>query len=61
MLKKYIVRLTDAERETLDEVVGKFKGSQNRSAADRAGVDAALRAAGRSSAEVTELLPELKS
>ena len=45
----------------VSSIVGKFKGSQNRSAADRAGVDAALRAAGRSSAEVTELLPELKS
>ena len=45
----------------VSSIVGKFKGSQNRSAADRVGVDAALRAAGRSSAEVTELLPELKS
>ena len=45
----------------VSSIVGKFKGSQNRSAADRAGGDAALRAAGRSSAEVTELLPELKS
>ena len=27
MLKKYIVRLTDEERKTLQEVVGKFKGS----------------------------------
>ena len=44
----------------VSSIVGKFKGSQNRSAADRAGVAAALRAAGRSSAEVTELLPELK-
>jgi hypothetical protein len=26
MLKKYIVRLTDAERQTLQQVVGKFKG-----------------------------------
>jgi transposase len=30
MLKKYIVRLTDAERETLRGVVGKFKGSSQR-------------------------------
>src|SRR5271169_2357709 len=30
MLKKYIVRLTDAERETLGQVVGKFKGSSQR-------------------------------
>lgn len=30
MLKKYIVRLTDAERETLREVVGKFKGASQR-------------------------------
>jgi transcriptional regulator len=45
----------------VSSIVGKFKGSQNRSAADRAGVDAALRAAGRSSAEITELVPQLKS
>jgi transposase len=30
MLKKYIVRLTDAEREMLRQVVGKFKGSSQR-------------------------------
>jgi len=30
MLKKYIVRLTDAERETLRQVVGKFKGSSQK-------------------------------
>ncbi len=30
MLKKYIVRLTDAERETLRQVVGKFKGPAQR-------------------------------
>ena len=30
MLKKYIVRLTDAEREVLREVVGKFKGSSQK-------------------------------
>lgn len=30
MLKKYIVRLTDAERETLEQVVGKLKGSSQK-------------------------------
>jgi hypothetical protein len=30
MLKKYIVRLTDAERQTLTQVVAKFKGSSQR-------------------------------
>jgi hypothetical protein len=30
MRKKYIVRLTDAERQTLREVVGKFKGTSQR-------------------------------
>lgn len=30
MLKKYIVRLTDAERRTLEEVVGKFKGTSQK-------------------------------
>ena len=30
MLKKYIVRLTDAERETLKQIVGKFKGTSQR-------------------------------
>jgi hypothetical protein len=30
MLKKYIVRLTDEERETLQQVVGKFKGSSQK-------------------------------
>jgi hypothetical protein len=30
MLKKYIVRLTDEERETLQRVVGKFKGSSQK-------------------------------
>ena len=30
MLKKYIVRLTDGERESLKQVVGKFKGSSQR-------------------------------
>jgi transcriptional regulator len=39
-------------------VVGKFKGSQNRSSADRAAVSAALRGAGRSADEVGELAPQ---
>lgn len=30
MLKKYVVRLTDAERRTLKTVVGKFKGSSQK-------------------------------
>ena len=30
MLKKYIVRLTDTERKTLKEVVGKFKGTSQK-------------------------------
>ena len=30
MLKKYIVRLTDEERETLKQVVDKFKGSSQK-------------------------------
>jgi len=30
MLKKYIVRLTDEEREALQRVVGKFKGSSQK-------------------------------
>ena len=30
MLKKYIVRLTDAERESLKEVVGKLKGTSQK-------------------------------
>lgn len=30
MLKKYIVRLTDAERETLNQVVAKFKGTSQK-------------------------------
>jgi transcriptional regulator len=40
------------------DVVGKFKGSQNRSTADRAAVHAALRAAGRSAADAAELAPQ---
>jgi len=39
-------------------IVGKFKGSQNRSTADRAAVAAALAAAGRSAAEAAELAPQ---
>jgi transcriptional regulator len=39
-------------------VVAKFKGSQNRSAADRAGVAAALRAAGRSPEAIAEIAPQ---
>lgn len=30
MLKKYIVRLTDEERQTLKKIVGKFKGSSQK-------------------------------
>ena len=30
MLKKYVVRLTDEERQTLRQVVGKFKGSSQK-------------------------------
>jgi transcriptional regulator len=37
--------------------VGKFKGSQNRSAADRAGVGAGLREEGRTASEIDELVP----
>ena len=39
-------------------IEGKFKASQNRSAADRAGVAEALRAAGLPADEVTQLAPE---
>jgi transcriptional regulator len=42
-------------------VVGKFKGSQNRPAADRAGVSDALRAAGRVLRETAELVPGTES
>jgi transcriptional regulator len=41
----------------VSKITGKFKGSQNRPAADRAAVDAALRAAGRGAAELAELVP----
>ena len=37
--------------------VGKFKGSQNRAAADRAGVYASLRGEGRTATEIEELAP----
>ena len=39
-------------------IVGKFKGSQNRPAADRAAVREALREAGRSRDELAELVPD---
>jgi transcriptional regulator len=42
---------------TVTSVVGKFKSSQNRPPADRAAVNAALRAAGRSAEEIAELAP----
>jgi transcriptional regulator len=42
----------------ISEVVGKFKGSQNRPAADRAAVREALRGAGRSADEIAELVSE---
>jgi transcriptional regulator len=39
-------------------IIGKFKGSQNRSLADRMGVSAAMQAAGRDPEELAELVPE---
>lgn len=42
---------------TVTDVVGKFKGSQNRSLEDRAGVEAALRSGGRPDTELGELVP----
>jgi transcriptional regulator len=42
---------------TVTDVLAKFKGSQNRPAADRAAVAEALRAAGRSAQEVAEIAP----
>jgi transcriptional regulator len=42
---------------TVSAITGKFKGSQNRSLADREGVNAALRAAGRSADDIAELVP----
>lgn len=41
----------------VSSTVGKFKGSQNRSAADRAGVNAALRGEERAADEIDELAP----
>jgi transcriptional regulator len=41
----------------VSSTVGKFKGSQNRSGADRAGVNAALRKEGRATHEIDELAP----
>jgi transcriptional regulator len=66
-------RITDAPADFIDGMVraivgfeipvsaieGKFKASQNRSAADRAGVAEALRAAGLAPEEVAQLAPEL--
>ena len=40
----------------IDRLEGKFKASQNRSSADRAGVREGLESAGRTSDEITELL-----
>jgi transcriptional regulator len=42
----------------ISEVVGKFKGSQNRPAADRVAVRGALRKAGRSADEIAELVSD---
>ena len=39
-------------------ITGKFKGSQNRSLADRAGVRAAMQTAGSGPGELAELVPE---
>jgi transcriptional regulator len=41
----------------VSRVVGKFKGSQNRSGADRSGVSGGLRSAGRKDSEIAELAP----
>jgi transcriptional regulator len=41
----------------VSSTVGKFKGSQNRAAADRAGVNAALVKEGRAANEIDELAP----
>lgn len=41
----------------VSSTVGKFKGSQNRAAADRAGVNSALRKEGRAASEIDELAP----
>jgi transcriptional regulator len=42
---------------TVTSTVGKFKGSQNRTGADRAGVNASLRSEARTTAEIEELAP----
>jgi len=42
---------------TVTRIVGKFKGSQNRPAVDRAQVAAALRSEGRDADEVAQLVP----
>jgi transcriptional regulator len=42
----------------ISSIVGKFKGSQNRSLADRAGVRAAMQTAGSGPGELAELVPE---
>jgi transcriptional regulator len=42
----------------VERIVGKFKGSQNRSAADRAAVAQALRAAGRGAEDTNEIAPQ---
>jgi predicted FMN-binding regulatory protein PaiB len=39
-------------------ITGKFKGSQNRSSADRQGVQAALHASGRTAQEISKLAPD---
>jgi transcriptional regulator len=43
---------------SVTRITGKFKGSQNRSAADRAGVAAALRAGSRSPEAIAEIAPQ---
>jgi transcriptional regulator len=45
----------------VSSTVGKFKGSQNRSSADRGGVGAGLRKEGRSANEIDELAPGLNA
>jgi transcriptional regulator len=43
---------------TVTRIEAKFKGSQNRSVADRMAVDAALRSAGRSAEDVAQIVPK---
>jgi transcriptional regulator len=45
---------------SITSVVGKFKGSQNRSTADRAGVRAGLGADGLTARDIAEIAPESK-